>query len=106
MPSWAPASPLEPSPLMPIPQPEDGGDCNGIPLYDLPTADMVSYFVPDMALRKSVMRALVAYTNVFAIESIMYGLAAAGIDPVAFRLKHLSDQRARAVVERVAATFG
>ena len=32
--------------------------------------------------------------------------AAAGIDPVAFRLKHLSDQRARDVVQRAAAEFG
>ena len=107
MPSWALATPLQPSPPMPIPQPEGGGDRNGIPLYDLPTAHVVSHFVPDMPLRVSAMRGLGAYTNVFAIESFMDELAmVAGIDPVAFRLKHLSDQRARDVVERAAKEFG
>ncbi len=107
MPSWALSTPLQPSPPMPIPQPEGGGDRNGIPLYDLPTAHIVSHFVPDMPLRVSAMRGLGAYTNVFAIESFMDELAAAaGIDPVAFRLKHLTDARARDVVERAATEFG
>ena len=107
MPSWALATPLAPSPPMPIPQPEGGGDRNGIPLYDLPVAHIVSHFVPEMPLRVSAMRGLGAYTNVFAIESFMDELAAAaGIDPVAFRLQHLSDQRARDVVQRAAAEFG
>ena len=107
MPSWARAQPLVPSPPMPIPQPEGGGDRNGIPLYDLPTAHIVSHFVPEMPLRVSAMRGLGAYTNVFAIESFMDELAeAAGIDKVAFRLKHLSDPRARDVVTRAAAEFG
>jgi nicotinate dehydrogenase subunit B len=107
MPSWARANPLKPSPPMPIPQPEGGGDRNGIPLYDLPTAHVVSHFVPDMPLRVSAMRGLGAYTNVFAIESFMDELAAAaGIDPVVFRLKHLTDARARDVVQRAAQEFG
>ena len=107
MPSWARANPLVPSPPMPIPQPEGGGDRNGIPLYDLPTAHVVSHFVPEMPLRVSAMRGLGAYTNVFAIESFMDELAeAAGIDRVVFRLKHLSDGRARDVVLRAASEFG
>ena len=107
MPSWARANPLVPSPPMPIPQPEGGGDRNGIPLYDLPTAHVVSHFVPEMPLRVSAMRGLGAYTNVFAIESFMDELAeAADIDRVAFRLKHLSDGRARDVVTRAASEFG
>ncbi|MCT6995135.1 molybdopterin-dependent oxidoreductase, partial [Salmonella enterica subsp. enterica serovar Javiana] len=52
------------------------------------------------------MRSLGAHVNVFAIESTVDELAArATIDPVQFRLNHLSDPRARAVVERVAAEF-
>ena len=107
MPSWARANPIAPSPPMPIPQPEGGGDRNAIPLYDLPNARVVSHFIPEMPLRISAMRGLGAYTNVFAIESFMDELAdAAGIDPVAFRLKHLKDQRARDVVSLAAEKFG
>ena len=52
------------------------------------------------------MRALGAYMNVFSIESFMDELAkAAGIDPVEYRLNHLEDARARALV-RLAADKG
>jgi CO/xanthine dehydrogenase Mo-binding subunit len=101
------AAPLQPSPPMPIPQPEGGGDRNGIPLYDLPKARVVSHFIPEMPLRISAMRGLGAYANVFSIESFMDELAlAAGADPVAFRLAHLSDPRARDVVTLAAREFG
>jgi CO/xanthine dehydrogenase Mo-binding subunit len=107
MPSWHLAEPLTPSPPTPIPQPEGGGDRNAIPLYDLPRARVVSHFIPSMPLRVSAMRGLGAYTNVFAIESFMDELAgAAGIDTVTFRLKHLTDPRARDVVELAAEKFG
>jgi CO/xanthine dehydrogenase Mo-binding subunit len=44
-----------------------------------------------------------AHANVFAIESFMDELSeAAGIDPITFRLQHLSDPRARHVIETVA----
>ena len=80
----------------PLPQPEGGGDRNAIPLYALPNARVVHHFVPDMPLRVSALRALGAYMNVFSIESFMDELAAAaGADPVAFRLRHLEDARAR-----------
>ena len=101
------ANPLQPSPPQPIPQPEGGGDRNAIPLYDLPQARVVSHFIPAMPLRVSAMRGLGAYTNVFSIESFMDELAeAAGQDPVAFRLAHLSDTRARDVVTLAAKEFG
>ena len=61
---------------------------------------MIHHFVQDMPLRVSALRALGAYANVFALESFMDELAAAaGADPVAFRLAHLKDARARAVIE-------
>jgi CO/xanthine dehydrogenase Mo-binding subunit len=53
-----------------------------------------------MPLRVSALRALGAYANVFAIESMMDEIALAlGADPVEFRLRHLRDPRARAVLE-------
>jgi nicotinate dehydrogenase subunit B len=91
----------------PIPQPAGGGDRNAIPLYKLPSARVVHHFLPTMPIRVSALRALGAYMNVFSIESFMDELAqAAGSDPVEFRLKHLADERARAVITAAAERFG
>lgn len=101
------AKPFAPAPARPIPQPEGGGDRNAIPLYRLPNSLILSHFIPDMPVRVSAMRGLGAYLNVFAIESFMDILAdAAGRDPVAFRLAHLDDPRARDVIETAAQAFG
>ena len=92
-----------PAPPRMLPQPAGGGDRNAIPLYDFPRQRVVNHFIPEMPLRVSALRTLGAYANVFAIESFMDELAlAAGADPVAFRLAHLTDPRARAVIEAVA----
>ncbi len=99
--------PLAVPPPAPIPMPEGGGDRNGNPLYAFPNAHVVYHFLPDMPLRVSALRALGAYLNVFAIESFMDELAAAaGADPVEFRLRHLQDERARAVIQEAADRFG
>jgi nicotinate dehydrogenase subunit B len=99
--------PFTPSPPQPGSQPDGLGDRNSIPLYVLPKAKVIYHFLPDMWLRVSALRSLGAYANVFSIESFMDELAlAAGADPVAFRLKHLTDQRARAVVQLAADQFG
>ncbi|MFH6781233.1 MULTISPECIES: xanthine dehydrogenase family protein molybdopterin-binding subunit [Methylobacterium] len=90
-----------------LPQPEGGGDRNAIPLYRLPRARVAHDFVADMPLRVSALRSLGAYMNVFSIESFFDELAEeAGADPVAFRLAHLDDPRARAVIEAAASRFG
>ena len=99
--------PLPVPPPAPIPMPEGGGDRNSNPIYRFPNATVVSHFIPEMPLRVSALRSLGAYLNVFAIESFVDELAAAaGIDPVAFRLRHLSDERAKAVVALAAERFG
>ncbi|WP_088342733.1 MULTISPECIES: molybdopterin cofactor-binding domain-containing protein [Rhodomicrobium] len=91
----------------PIPLPEGGGDRNAIPIYTLPNAEVMHHFLPDMPLRVSALRSLGAYMNVFSIESFMGELAAAAnVDPVAFRLNHLDDPRARDVVTLAAERFG
>jgi CO/xanthine dehydrogenase Mo-binding subunit len=60
-----------------------------------------------MPIRTSSLRSLGAFLNVFAIESFMDELAAlAGADPAAFRLAHLTDPRARRVIEEVAGFAG
>jgi nicotinate dehydrogenase subunit B len=99
--------PFAPPPPKPLPQPEGGGDRNAIPLYTLPNARVVHHFLPDMPLRVSALRSLGAYCNVFAIESFMDELAvAAKADPVAFRLRHMSDARAHEVIRVAAERFG
>ena len=55
----------------------------------------------------SSLRTLGGYANVFALESFMDELAElAGADEVAFRLAHLKDSRARAVIEAAAKNAG
>jgi CO/xanthine dehydrogenase Mo-binding subunit len=56
-----------------------------------------------MPIRTSALRTLGAQGNVFAIESILDEVAAGrGEDPVAFRLRHLGDERARDVIRAAA----
>ena len=101
------AEPFAVPPPRPISMPEGGGDRNAIPLYRFPSARVVHHFLPTMPVRVSALRALGAYMNVFSIESFMDELAkAAGADPVAFRLKHLDDQRARDVITLASEGFG
>ena len=101
------ARPFKPTPPKPLPQPEGGGDRNAIPLYALPNAHVVHHFLRKMPLRVSALRSLGAYLNVFAIESFMDELArSANLDPVAFRLRHLNDARARDVIKTAADRFG
>ena len=94
-------------PAIDMPMPMGGGGRNSIPLYDVPNQRVVNHFIEAMPLRTSALRSLGAYANVFAIESFMDELAqAAGADPVEFRLRHLSDPRARAVIETAARRAG
>jgi CO/xanthine dehydrogenase Mo-binding subunit len=101
--AWYLAEPQKMGPPTSPPQPAGGGDRNAIPLYDFPSQRVTHHFVQDMPIRVSALRTLGAYANVFALESFMDELAAAaGADPIAFRLAHLKDPRARAVIEAVA----
>ncbi|HET7400204.1 MAG TPA: molybdopterin cofactor-binding domain-containing protein [Usitatibacter sp.] len=101
------AKAFKPAPPRPLPQPAGGGDRNAIPFYAFPSTHVVHHFIPEMPLRVSALRALGAYLNVFAIESFMDELAAAaGADPVEFRLRHLEDARGREVVQLAASRFG
>jgi CO/xanthine dehydrogenase Mo-binding subunit len=105
--SWYLAEPQRPAPPRMLPQPAGGGDRNAVPLYDFPRQRITNHLIKDMPLRVSALRTLGAYANVFATESFMDELALlANADPVAFRLAHLKDTRARSVIEAVAKKAG
>ena len=100
------AKPFELSPAVNPALPAGGADRNCIPLYEFADLRIVNNYVKEMPLRSSSLRSLGAFGNVFAIESFMDECAAAaGIDPIAFRLNHLKDARARAVIEALAKRF-
>ena len=107
MPAWHLERPFTQPPPEPIPQPTGGGDRNAIPLYKFANTRVIHRFIPEMPLRVSALRGLGAYMNVFSLESFMDELAlAAGADPIEFRLRHLQDARARAVIQLAADKFG
>ena len=105
--AWHLAQPFKPSPPRNPPLPGGGSHRNAIPIYEFPNQRVTNRLVKRMPVRVSALRALGASANIFAIESFMDELAeAAGADPVEFRLRHLKDSRARAVIETVAAKAG
>jgi CO/xanthine dehydrogenase Mo-binding subunit len=106
--AWHLEQGFEPPPAVDMPLAMGGGSQrNAVPYYDFPDARVVNHAVTPMPLRVSTLRALGAHLNVFAIESFMDELAhAAGADPVEFRLRHLADDRARAVVRAAADRAG
>ena len=91
-----------------------GGDREGRPFYDIPNQRTVSAGgwqggnPPGMhPLDVGAWRAPSVNTNTFARESHMDVLAAkAGVDPLEFRLNHLTDARMRRVLETLARQFG
>jgi CO/xanthine dehydrogenase Mo-binding subunit/aerobic-type carbon monoxide dehydrogenase small subunit (CoxS/CutS family) len=98
--AWYLATPFERPPQKPRIGPQVGLHRNAEPLYAFPRRRIVKHFLSDSPLRTSSLRGLGSYANVFAIESFLDEVAhAAGVDPVAFRLRHLADERARAVIE-------
>jgi CO/xanthine dehydrogenase Mo-binding subunit len=86
---------------------ESDGNRNSKPPYKLPSARVIHHHIKEMPLRVSALRSLGAYMNVFSIESLMDELAAAaGADPVEYRLRYLEDPRAQDVIKMTAERFG
>ena len=97
--SWL-AAPLAPPLAVDIPIELGGGTSrNAIPPYRLGRRRISSHWVSEMPVRTSALRSLGAFCNVFAIESFLDELALlAGADPLEYRLRHLDDARAAAVL--------
>ena len=96
--------PFEPQVAINMPLAVGGGaERNAVPLYNFPAHEVISHRQLRMPIRTSSLRSLGAHLNVFAAESFMDELAEqAGCDPLTFRLRHLTDERARLVLERAA----
>ncbi len=74
--------------------------------YDIPNAD-IRFHQSNSPLRQGSYRGLAATANHFARESHIDELAdAVRLDPLAFRLKNIKDERMRAVLEAAAKAFG
>lgn len=74
--------------------------------YDVPNKK-IQFHPMDSPLRQGSYRGLAATANVFARESIMNDLALElSVDPLAFRLKNLSQERMKGVLEAAATKFG
>src|SRR5581483_6970065 len=74
--------------------------------YESPNVH-TEFHTVDAPLRQGSYRALAATANTFAREMHMDDLAhALHLDPLAFRLKNLKDERLRAVLEAAADRFG
>jgi nicotinate dehydrogenase subunit B len=98
--AWDLSAPFVKSPPPHIPQPFGDGDRNAVPSYELSRKEIRNHLLLDTPVRNGSFRTLGAHGNIFAIESFMDELAdAAGVDPLAFRLAHLRDPRARAVLQ-------
>ena len=79
-----------------------GADRNSVPLYDFAQWRAISHRTLTMPIRTSSLRSLGAHCNVFAAESFLDEIASdLGVDPLDFRLRHLTDPRGRAVLEAV-----
>ncbi|MGI9521881.1 MAG: molybdopterin cofactor-binding domain-containing protein [Hyphomicrobiaceae bacterium] len=80
-----------------------GADRNSVPPYTIPNLKVEKRLVHDLPYRTSSLRGLGAFTNVYAIETLMDDIAVAlEMDPLEFRLAHLDDERARATLNGAA----
>ncbi|KZK84065.1 Nicotinate dehydrogenase subunit B [Pseudovibrio sp. Ad13] len=102
MPAWSTNSDLQPYAFQSAAS-MFGADRNSDPIYDIANKRLTKHLLPEMPLRVSAMRSLGAYSNHYAMESFMDEVAFnADVDPIEFRLQHLSNPRYRAIVEKVA----
>ena len=80
---------------------------NADPPYNVPHVKVTAHWVKTSALKISNLRAPGRIGNAFAVECFTDELAAAaGADPVTFRLKGMTDPRAIAVVQRATQMIG
>jgi nicotinate dehydrogenase subunit B len=101
-----PPGPPMAAPALPGGMRFSGGILNAIPSYEI-AVKRVTEHVVQAPVRTSSLRGLGGPVNTYANECFVDELAElAGEDPVAFRLAHVTDPRARVVIEKTAAMAG
>jgi CO/xanthine dehydrogenase Mo-binding subunit len=86
---------------------QSGADRNANHTYNFQNNRVIVHWLNSSPIRASALRGLGSPQNTFANESFMDELAAgSGVDPLEFRLRHLSDPRAKAVLEAAAKRAG
>src|SRR5437868_12293273 len=86
---------------------QSGAERNANQTYNFKNNRVTVHWLNSSPIRASALRGLGSPQNTFANESFMDELAAAsGADPIEFRLRHLSDPRAKAVLEAAAKQAG
>lgn len=89
-----------PVPIDPSPEHGAGIARGAVPIYSFAACRIHSHRALSAPLRTSALRSLGAFMNAFAIESFMDELALrVERDPLEFRLAHLNDARAQAVLK-------
>ena len=84
-----------------------GSTRNSVPIYDVGARRITGHRLLETPVRSSALRALGAFLNVLSIESFLDEVAEKlGRDPYEYRLAHLTDDRARAVLETAAREAG
>lgn len=87
--------------------PQGGLHRNLDPIYRIPRVDCVKNLIEDMPLRTSALRSLGAAVNVFGLECLLDEICTdRRLDPFEFRIGHLDDPRAVAVLNRLRARLG
>jgi nicotinate dehydrogenase subunit B len=105
--AWYLPTPFNRSPPLRIAQPYGDGDRNAIPPYEFQGRTIKNHLLMETPIRNSSLRTLGAFGNIFAVESFMDELAVlAQMDPVEFRLLHLKEPRAIAVLKAAATRAG
>ena len=93
--------PLSRTPDVPVER-GGGADRNAIPSYEVGGVRVRKRIIYDTPYRTSALRSLGAYCNVVANEALLDTIAKQiEVEPIAFRLDHTTDPRAREILERL-----
>lgn len=105
--AWYLENPVPPSPIVDGALPNGASARNAVPIYDFPGQRVTTHFHTAMPVRTSALRTLGGYFNAVAAEMFIDECASlAGVDPVAYRIRHLADQRLVAVLRKAVEISG